>query len=593
MLGVLILVSLSFSAAAETAACTFSDVKNTDKDKAVFESICSMKLFMGTEKEGSMYLYPDNYFNRAEFATVLNRFITVKGGAKTDYSGQTHGDLGFKDLKGKTDAWFMIEILNATSGENAPFKGYPDGSFQPEKEINFVELVKTILLQGKKAELAGYDAALTPGEVWYEVYLEFLVSNNILTYNKAAGSVTFAGETFPLDQKVSRRLAMRVIYVLADKDLLKVPNFQSKGALSTSVTDTSVNISTDSNLSSGWGNASFGSKVGDVVTHPNGVKTKVSKVASESGKIGKEVFIEPIAETPGDWLIGPQVEFLADETCASGNTFLGSTGAQYDAGAVDGRAMAVFHQDLLFPYYYDTPPSGKSADYNTGYKWAYESVWDGHLALEAKCPAAADINLFNPQGWIKVKPEESSMSFFAPPSPHIISYQDYNPDSMLYTFEQLEVTTGPVISFGFQWASAPLTDLEWNKDKNLNISAIEFVELAMDGASEEPSVTAADFYELFKADLEGSVIGKQCTITDADIKEKTFNDNNAASLSFSVNCPGGATNIHLFYFYQLDSGNNAIFYFKNTNDISNDQGEILLDKVQDGDFVRQFMEGVE
>ncbi len=73
---------------------------------------------------------PENPVTRAEFATIASRFISSK---KTGFGG-------FPDI---TNEYWAKESIQAAYAEGW-LKGYPDGSFRPEKELTRAEAVTII-----------------------------------------------------------------------------------------------------------------------------------------------------------------------------------------------------------------------------------------------------------------------------------------------------------------------------------------------------------------------------------------------------------------------------------------------------------------
>ena len=96
---------------------------------------------------------PDNIINRAEFTkiTLIERGETPEGGNC------------FPDV---TDQWFAPYVCKAK--DLGLVQGYPDGTFKPERPINFVESGKVVT---EGLELAKDDLL---NEAWYEKYVKAL-----------------------------------------------------------------------------------------------------------------------------------------------------------------------------------------------------------------------------------------------------------------------------------------------------------------------------------------------------------------------------------------------------------------------------------
>lgn len=97
----------------------FSDVK---RNYWAYDSIIIAKEHKIIEGIGDNNFIPDKPISREEMATILNRIIDIE-------NQQDH--INFTDIS--NDRWSYEAIENMTSNEI--YKGYPDNTFKPEKEI--------------------------------------------------------------------------------------------------------------------------------------------------------------------------------------------------------------------------------------------------------------------------------------------------------------------------------------------------------------------------------------------------------------------------------------------------------------------------
>lgn len=104
---------------------------------------------------------PDQLINRAEFLKIV-----FKGRSDTEPVGRRC----FSDVN--PDAWYAPYVCAAA--RRGIVDGYADGTFQPGQTINTAEALKIVL--------NAYNAHITEtsGEQWYQPYVEYLDTNDIL-----------------------------------------------------------------------------------------------------------------------------------------------------------------------------------------------------------------------------------------------------------------------------------------------------------------------------------------------------------------------------------------------------------------------------
>ena len=148
-LAALILLSSNFVMAA------FNDVQSSHTNYDAIEYI---------ENEGIVDGYPDGTYqpdrniNRAEFTKIIINSV---------FPGEATGANCFPDVAGD---WYAQYVCFAKS--KGIIKGYPDGTFKPAQNINFVEAAK-IIVNGY-----GYEAG--SDNVWYKPFVTVLGGKNAI-----------------------------------------------------------------------------------------------------------------------------------------------------------------------------------------------------------------------------------------------------------------------------------------------------------------------------------------------------------------------------------------------------------------------------
>lgn len=144
-----------------TPTSPFKDVPTTHRHLAAIAMLKDRGI-IGGYGDGSFK--PDIGINRAEFTKIImgaTEKATGGSGCFTDVAKQ----------------WFAPYVCAAKQG--GIIGGYPDGSFGPEKGINFAEAVKIVVLafSGKSAA----DFTASAGVAWYTPYMAYANANDYLT----------------------------------------------------------------------------------------------------------------------------------------------------------------------------------------------------------------------------------------------------------------------------------------------------------------------------------------------------------------------------------------------------------------------------
>lgn len=151
----------------------FSDVGSSNANYQAIDYLKEQKVVNGY---GDGTFKPLNKINRAEFLKIV-----MEAAGKTP-----EGKDCYSDVK---DAWYSGYICAATKLNLV--KGYADGTFKPEKEINFAESSKII------ANVMALDVASTENaDVWYKPYVQSLSDKSAIpddvagfTYNITRGQM--------------------------------------------------------------------------------------------------------------------------------------------------------------------------------------------------------------------------------------------------------------------------------------------------------------------------------------------------------------------------------------------------------------------
>lgn len=190
------------------ATASFPDVFRSDPFVGAIDYVRSKGIVAGYPD--GLY-QPDMDINRAEFTKIL-----IKTKYNEEQIAACNGG-SFKDID--ASAWFAPYVCKAK--EAGVIGGYPDGTFGPENQINFVEAAKIIVKTLKADELA---AKNYPAGVWYEPYVHVMADLGALPL-----------EVTGAESYVSRGLMAELIYRLnenvTDKDSFSFEEFGDRGLI--------------------------------------------------------------------------------------------------------------------------------------------------------------------------------------------------------------------------------------------------------------------------------------------------------------------------------------------------------------------------
>lgn len=172
--------------------------------------------FIGGYPDGTVHL--KDTIKRAEFLAVVAS--AFKYNLET-YSPYTDGTLGFSDLYGKQDEWYMKYLK--TFYRTGVMSGYPDRTMKPEKIMTtaelYVSLFKAAVMSPNRAArfpmiaptaVAPFsDTPISPATDWYMYHAQFA---------KQFGLVT--GTKFNPAKGITRGQVVKLIYDMHQKGLL-------------------------------------------------------------------------------------------------------------------------------------------------------------------------------------------------------------------------------------------------------------------------------------------------------------------------------------------------------------------------------------
>ncbi len=174
----IILSSLSMSAfrlsllamlvVATPAFAVFNDVPSSHPNREAIDYVL---------EEGFVQGYDDGLFrpgqtiNRAEFTKIVTLYRF--GQKMVDMCGSR---MQFRDLQ--SDAWYVKYICRAKDAHM--IEGYPDGTFRPDRTINFAEAAKIIASASSFNSSDSQLPTVAADAPWYEQYVRFLADRNAI-----------------------------------------------------------------------------------------------------------------------------------------------------------------------------------------------------------------------------------------------------------------------------------------------------------------------------------------------------------------------------------------------------------------------------
>lgn len=167
------------------------------------------------QEQGIVSGYPDHTFhpdqpiNRAEFTKIVT--LTKYGQAMIDMCGSR---AQFIDVS--PDAWYIKYVCRAK--DSGLITGYPDRTFRPEQNINFVESSKILSLAAFNA--VSLDLPEDMGGPWYDIYVRYLAERNAIPVSIAS-----------FDHDLTRGEMAEIIYRLKENITTKSTKTFSQSAV--------------------------------------------------------------------------------------------------------------------------------------------------------------------------------------------------------------------------------------------------------------------------------------------------------------------------------------------------------------------------
>lgn len=186
LVGLTLMSSTQLTLAVQPAAKDFSDVAATRADYTAIMFLKDKGIISGYP-DGTFK--PDQVVNRAESLKMILgiNYLKYWDRATDAISGgaDTYSDNQFKDVTDKT-AWYYDYVKTAYS--DGLIKGYEDGTFKPDQQVNLVENLKILLEHTflKIDSLAKIKVTAKPYndvavDAWYAQYVQYAKDHNLLT----------------------------------------------------------------------------------------------------------------------------------------------------------------------------------------------------------------------------------------------------------------------------------------------------------------------------------------------------------------------------------------------------------------------------
>lgn len=177
----------------------FQDLKKSDEKFAAIRVLKNLGVVNGYE-DGSVRL--DQDINRAEFTKIL-----IEAKSEVDDRLEIRYDAGFTFPDIDENQWYAPYV--STAKRQGIIQGYPDGTFKPEKNINFAEAYKIIL---KSLDIDSNTTQSLPRnfaeqeEEWFAPYLSEVNEKNLSPELTDLEGVT------ELSENISRGAAFDALY---------------------------------------------------------------------------------------------------------------------------------------------------------------------------------------------------------------------------------------------------------------------------------------------------------------------------------------------------------------------------------------------
>lgn len=157
------IVALSCAAIMVISSMSMSVFAYSDCDNEAVETLTKLEVLSGYD-DGTFK--PDALISRAEFAKIIS---VISGGADLDESDLQ--ECGFSDVD--SNHWAYNYILYCETSNY--FDGYEDGTYKPNENVSFAEVLKVCLT------VAGYNNLnIEKSENWYEKWVDLAYEYNLI-----------------------------------------------------------------------------------------------------------------------------------------------------------------------------------------------------------------------------------------------------------------------------------------------------------------------------------------------------------------------------------------------------------------------------
>lgn len=181
----------------------FTDVPQSHPQYNAIEWAQKKEIISGYE-DGSFR--PDNTINRAEFVKILTTYTFT---SRAFFYCDPNSIYNFTDAS--KNEWYSKSLCLAV--QHQLVAGDPGGTFRPSSNINFAEAAKIITKLHSKSEL------IPIGTDWYEVYIQYLQSNNAIPIN--------ANPSYYITRGDMVEILYKLLSTTDDSTINSVPNNQS------------------------------------------------------------------------------------------------------------------------------------------------------------------------------------------------------------------------------------------------------------------------------------------------------------------------------------------------------------------------------
>lgn len=218
-----LLVFIGYVPLAHAQGGPFQDISPHHEHFEAIMSLYSQGVIEGYEDHT---FRPYETISRAEMVKILASAYYSQNEIDECLSGipeTERSEWSYKDVR--LQDWYAPYVCSANWGIGKPVDGYPDGTFRPQRRVNFVETAKLLVMfenqlanNGKREELPWSSVSRNNEEPWYAEYVKILG-----LYTAIPMSITH------FDQLVTRGEMAEMVYRMRAPHFY--PNTQSYSSL--------------------------------------------------------------------------------------------------------------------------------------------------------------------------------------------------------------------------------------------------------------------------------------------------------------------------------------------------------------------------